>query len=122
MYLFGQYQFNNVAAGLIQINSCFLNVLAGVTTIAGGKSNIAGYRDGPSEDAKFSTDFDLMYVPSTCSLLVVDRGNAALRQIALNQEDCDTDYSSIAMSGGVHVVYSCSTLLSCVFIIVHDST
>ncbi|KAF2314412.1 hypothetical protein GH714_026180 [Hevea brasiliensis] len=33
---------------------------AGVTTIAGGKSNIAGYRDGPSEDAKFSTDFDVI--------------------------------------------------------------
>ncbi|KAL0857541.1 hypothetical protein Bca101_062695 [Brassica carinata] len=31
---------------------------SGVTTIAGGKSNVAGYRDGPSEDAKFSNDFD----------------------------------------------------------------
>ncbi|KAJ1441635.1 Six-bladed beta-propeller, TolB-like [Sesbania bispinosa] len=35
---------------------------AGVTTIAGGKSNVAGYRDGPSEDAKFSNDFDVVYV------------------------------------------------------------
>ncbi|KAK1439653.1 hypothetical protein QVD17_05473 [Tagetes erecta] len=61
----------------------------GVTTIAGGKSNVAGYRDGPSEDAQFSTDFDVIYVRPTCSLLVVDRGNAALRQISLNQEDCD---------------------------------
>lgn len=75
-----------------------------MTTIAGGKSNVAGYRDGPSEDAKFSTDFDVVYVPSTCSLLVVDRGNAALRQISLNQEDCDANYSSISVSGGLHVI------------------
>ncbi|KAG2681644.1 hypothetical protein I3760_11G153900 [Carya illinoinensis] len=69
---------------------------AGVTTIAGGKSNVAGYSDGPSEDAKFSNDFDVVYVRPTCSLLVVDRGNAALRQISLNQEDCDYQYSSIS--------------------------
>lgn len=74
-------------------------LFSGVTTIAGGKSNIAGYRDGPSEDAKFSTDFDVLYVHSTCSLLVVDRGNAALRQISLNQEDCDYQSSSITATG-----------------------
>ncbi|KAK9132180.1 hypothetical protein Scep_011708 [Stephania cephalantha] len=68
----------------------------GVTTIAGGKSNVAGYRDGPSEDAKFSSDFDVVYVGRTCSLLVVDRGNAAIRQIALNEEDCDFQHSSIS--------------------------
>ncbi|KAG0463995.1 hypothetical protein HPP92_020064 [Vanilla planifolia] len=71
---------------------------SGVTTIAGGKSIVAGYRDGPSEDAKFSNDFDLLYVASTCSLLVVDRGNAALRQISLHQEDCDHHYTSISTS------------------------
>lgn len=76
----------------------------GVTTIAGGKSNIPGYRDGPSEDAKFSTDFDVVYVPSTCSLLVVDRGNAALRQISLNVEDCENDYSSISISDILMVI------------------
>lgn len=69
---------------------------AGVTTIAGGKSNVAGYRDGPSEDAKFSNDFDVVYIRPTCSLLVVDRGNAALRQISLSEEDCDYQYSSIS--------------------------
>ncbi|OAY28822.1 uncharacterized protein LOC110600830 [Manihot esculenta] len=77
---------------------------SGVTTIAGGKSNIAGYRDGPSEDAKFSTDFDVVYVHSTCSLLVVDRGNAALRQISLNQEDCDYQSSSITATDLLMVV------------------
>ncbi|EOA30414.1 hypothetical protein CARUB_v10013540mg [Capsella rubella] len=70
---------------------------SGVTTIAGGKSNIAGYRDGPSEDAKFSNDFDIVYVRPTCSLLVIDRGNAALRQISLSEEDCHyQDDSSIS--------------------------
>ncbi|KAF2286133.1 hypothetical protein GH714_010755 [Hevea brasiliensis] len=77
---------------------------AGVTTIAGGKSNIAGYRDGPSEDAEFSTDFDVVYVHSTCSLLVVDRGNAALRQISLNQEDCDYESSSITATDLLMVI------------------
>ncbi|URE14289.1 NHL repeat [Musa troglodytarum] len=77
---------------------------AGVTTIAGGKSNIAGYRDGPSEDAKFSTDFDVVYVGRTCSLLVVDRGNAALRQISLQQEDCEYQYSSVSTSDIIMVI------------------
>lgn len=72
---------------------------AGVTTIAGGNSDVAGYRDGPSEDAKFSNDFDIVYVGTTCSLLVIDRGNAALRQISLQQQDCDYQYNSISMSG-----------------------
>lgn len=71
----------------------------GVTTIAGGKSNVAGYRDGPSEDAKFSNDFDVVYVRPTCSLLVIDRGNAALRQIILDQDDCDYQSSSISSTG-----------------------
>lgn len=70
-----------------------------MATIAGGKSNVAGYRDGPSEDAKFSADFDIVYVARTCSLLVVDRGNAALRQISLQQEDCEHQYNSISTSG-----------------------
>ncbi|KAL5732282.1 hypothetical protein ACHQM5_004925 [Ranunculus cassubicifolius] len=77
---------------------------AGVTTIAGGKSNIAGYRDGPSEDAKFSNDFDVVYVGRTCSLLVVDRGNAALRQISLNQEDCDNHHSSVTSTDIIMVI------------------
>ncbi|GMP65988.1 hypothetical protein CsSME_00026540 [Camellia sinensis var. sinensis] len=76
----------------------------GVTTIAGGKSNVAGYRDGPSEGAMFSTDFDVIYVRPTCSLLVVDRGNAALRQISLNQEDCDYQYNSISSTEVIMVI------------------
>lgn len=74
-------------------------MFVGVTTIAGGKSNVAGFRDGPSEDAKFSNDFDVVYVRPTCSLLVIDRGNAALRQISLNQDDCEYQYNSISPTG-----------------------
>ncbi|KAL0281729.1 UNVERIFIED_CONTAM: hypothetical protein Sradi_7292600 [Sesamum radiatum] len=81
---------------------------AGVTTIAGGKSNVAGYRDGPSEDAKFSNDFDVIYVRPTCSLLVIDRGNAALRQISLNKEDCDYENSSVSPTD----LYGCWCYLS----------
>ncbi|CAA7024952.1 unnamed protein product [Microthlaspi erraticum] len=75
-----------------------------VTTIAGGKSNVAGYRDGPSEDAKFSNDFDVVYVRPTCSLLVIDRGNAALRQISLSEEDCEHHSSSISSTDILLVV------------------
>ncbi|XP_008451750.2 uncharacterized protein LOC103492945 isoform X3 [Cucumis melo] len=77
---------------------------AGVTTIAGGKSNVVGYRDGPGEDAKFSNDFDVMYVRSTCSLLVIDRGNAAIRQISLNLEDCEYQDSSISNSDVLMII------------------
>ncbi|XP_051121079.1 uncharacterized protein LOC127244547 [Andrographis paniculata] len=61
----------------------------GVVTIAGGKSGRGGgHIDGPSEDAKFSDDFDVVYVGSSCSLLVIDRGNQAIREIQLREDDC----------------------------------
>ncbi|KAK8673531.1 hypothetical protein V6N13_111860 [Hibiscus sabdariffa] len=67
---------------------------SGVTTIAGGGkwSRGGGHVDGPSEDAKFSNDFDLVYIGSSCSLLVVDRGNQAIREIQLNDDDCSYKY------------------------------
>ncbi|XP_050225178.1 uncharacterized protein LOC126674731 [Mercurialis annua] len=62
----------------------------GVTTIAGGKWSRGGVHvDGPSEDAKFSNDFDVAYVGSSCSLLVIDRGNQAIREIQLHEDDCN---------------------------------
>ncbi|XVE85038.1 hypothetical protein DITRI_Ditri17bG0060400 [Diplodiscus trichospermus] len=68
---------------------------AGVTTIAGGKwSRGGGHIDGPSEDAKFSNDFDVVYVGSSCSLLVIDRGNRAIREIQLHFDDCAYQYGS----------------------------
>ncbi|KAF3503641.1 hypothetical protein F2Q69_00044833 [Brassica cretica] len=47
---------------------------AGVSTIATG--------------GRFSDDFDLIYVSSTCSLLVIDRGNQVIREIQLHDHDC----------------------------------
>ncbi|XP_010460168.1 PREDICTED: uncharacterized protein LOC104741087 [Camelina sativa] len=68
---------------------------AGVTTIAGGKmARGGGHVDGPSEDAKFSNDFDVVYLGSSCSLLVIDRGNQAIREIQLNFDDCADQYGS----------------------------
>lgn len=62
---------------------------AGVVTIAGGTwARGGGHVDGPSEDAKFSNDFDVVYIGSSCSLLVVDRGNQAIREIQLHDDDC----------------------------------
>lgn len=62
---------------------------AGITTIAGGKWGHGGaHMDGASEDASFSDDFDLIYVRSSCSLLVTDRGNQAIREIQLHEADC----------------------------------
>ncbi|PKA67282.1 hypothetical protein AXF42_Ash004775 [Apostasia shenzhenica] len=66
----------------------------GVTTIAGGKWNKGGHMDGPSEDAKFSNDFEVVYIASSCSLLVVDRGNQAIREIQLHFEDCAYHYET----------------------------
>lgn len=66
---------------------------SGVVTIAGGKwSRGGGHVDGPCEDAKFSDDFDVVYVGSSCSLLIVDRGNQAIREIQLHDDDCSYHY------------------------------
>ncbi|MCL7032015.1 hypothetical protein MKW94_015946 [Papaver nudicaule] len=67
----------------------------GVTTIAGGNwGRGGGHVDGPSEDAKFSTDFDVFYVGSSCSLLVIDRANQAIREIQLQDDDCANEYET----------------------------
>ncbi|XP_062195204.1 uncharacterized protein LOC133898500 isoform X2 [Phragmites australis] len=57
-------------------------------TIAGGHSSGWGHRDGPAQNATFSQDFELVYVPKICALLVADRGNRMIRQINLKPEDC----------------------------------
>ncbi|XP_038994138.1 uncharacterized protein LOC120118066 [Hibiscus syriacus] len=68
---------------------------AGVTTVAGGKwTHGGGHADGPGEDAKFSNDFDVVYVGSSCSLLVIDRGNRAIREIQLRFDDCAYRYGN----------------------------
>ncbi|XP_042447776.1 uncharacterized protein LOC122032535 isoform X1 [Zingiber officinale] len=72
----------------------------GVTTIAGGKwGGRVAHSDGASEDAKFSTDFEVVYVASSCSLLVVDRGDQAIREVQLNVDDCAYQYETGFPSG-----------------------
>ncbi|KAL6911426.1 hypothetical protein ACP4OV_000231 [Aristida adscensionis] len=66
----------------------------GVTTIAGGKTGRGGHVDGPSDEAKFSTDFEVRYIGSSCSLLVIDRGNQAIREIQLHFDDCVYQYEA----------------------------
>ncbi|KAI7725351.1 hypothetical protein M8C21_029699, partial [Ambrosia artemisiifolia] len=76
----------------------------GVTTIAGGGRKV-GHVDGPSEDAKFSNDFDVLYLGSSCSLLVIDRGNQAIREIQLPFDDCAYQYGSgFPMAMGIAVL------------------
>ncbi|KAE8774905.1 hypothetical protein D1007_52638 [Hordeum vulgare] len=58
------------------------------TTIAGAYSAGTGHRDEPAQNATFSADFELIYVPQICALLVADRGNRLIRQIKLKPEDC----------------------------------
>ena len=70
------------------------NLHVGVTTIAGGKWGRGSHVDGASEDAKFSNDFDVLYIGSSCSLLVIDRGNQAIREIQLHFDDCAYQYGS----------------------------
>ncbi|XP_024974140.1 uncharacterized protein LOC112512421 [Cynara cardunculus var. scolymus] len=61
----------------------------GVVTIAGGNwVRGSHYIDGASDSVKFSNDFDVQYVASSCSILVVDRGNQAIREIQLHDDDC----------------------------------
>ncbi|KAJ7953647.1 NHL repeat [Quillaja saponaria] len=68
---------------------------SGVTTIAGGKlGRGGGHVDGPSEEAKFSNDFDVLYIGSSCSLLIIDRGNRAIREMQLHFDDCAYQYGS----------------------------
>lgn len=68
--------------------------------------------DGPSEDARFSNDFDVFYVGITCSLLVVDRGNQAIREIQLRQNDCSPeDVGSFHL--GIHSTIPCPRSYDC---------
>lgn len=81
---------------------------SGVVTIAGGKrSRGGGHVDGPSEDAKFSDDFEVVYAGSTCSLLVVDRGNQAIREIQLRDDDCSYEYDENSHIGAAVLVAAC---------------
>ncbi|KFK44463.1 hypothetical protein AALP_AA1G259600 [Arabis alpina] len=82
-----------------------------VTTIAGGISNEYGHRDGPAQNATFSNDFDITFVPQRCCLLVSDHGNERVRQINLKEEDClESSHSNL----GTYSLWSIGIALSCV--------
>ncbi|KAL5682478.1 hypothetical protein ACJX0J_008863, partial [Zea mays] len=52
------------------------------------KNSRGGQVDGPSDEAKSSTDFEVCYyIGSSCSLLVIDRGNQTIREIQLHFDD-----------------------------------
>ncbi|XP_028754419.1 uncharacterized protein LOC114713909 isoform X2 [Neltuma alba] len=68
---------------------------SGVTTIAGGFSREKGRKDGPAQNATFSDDYELAFIPSRCLLLVSDHGNRLVRQINLKKEDCTPPQSGL---------------------------
>ncbi|KAM7461241.1 hypothetical protein LguiA_029362 [Lonicera macranthoides] len=68
---------------------------SGVTTIAGGYSQIPGHADGPAQNATFSDDFALAFIPERCALMISDHGNKLIRQINLKVEDCATSSQSV---------------------------
>lgn len=47
----------------------------------------------------FSNDFEVVYIDSSCSLLVVDRGNQAIREIQLHFDDCAYQYGTVLPPG-----------------------
>ncbi|KAJ3679079.1 hypothetical protein LUZ60_017090 [Juncus effusus] len=63
----------------------------GITTIA-------------CEEAKLSNDFEVVYASSSCSLLIVDRGNQNVREIFLSDDDCAFQYISSDFPFGVLVI------------------
>ncbi|KAG0465287.1 hypothetical protein HPP92_019451 [Vanilla planifolia] len=73
------------------------------TTIAGNNSSKPGHADGPGQNATFSEDFDLVYMPKMCALLISDRGNRIIRQMNLKPEDCIEKTQSSKGLGVIHV-------------------
>lgn len=82
---------------------------SGVTTIAGGYSKGVGHKDGPAQNATFSSDFEVAFDPEECALLISDHGNQLVRQIGLKQEDCARGSQSVTfwVLGGGGLVFSC---------------
>ncbi|KAL2519510.1 NHL domain-containing protein [Abeliophyllum distichum] len=85
---------------------------SGVTTIAGGYSHKIGHDDGPTRNASFSSDFELVFIPKKCALMVSDRGNKLIRQINLKSEDC-TAHSGSGL--GMSSAWLLGVGLSCLF-------
>lgn len=107
--------------GLVSVLQCLCCLAAdmssGVTTIAGGYSKKEGHVDGPAQNASFSSDFGLTFVPHICGLLIADHGNQLIRQINLKPEDCSK--SSQSGSGMFWVTVFTPLLISCMSFWVH---
>ncbi|KAI3987639.1 hypothetical protein MKX01_007105, partial [Papaver californicum] len=65
-----------------------------VVTIAGGYSRKPGRADGPAQNASFSEDFELFFVPKLCALLIADHGSRLVRQLSQKPNDCTFDSQS----------------------------
>ncbi|CAA3022967.1 Hypothetical predicted protein [Olea europaea subsp. europaea] len=85
---------------------------SGVTTIAGGYSQKPGHADGPARNASFSADFELVFVPQRCALMVSDHGNRLIRQINLKAEDC-TSHSGSGLGASSAWLLALGVGLSC---------
>lgn len=89
--MFGEFAASFHECDIILLNQFYRfthDMSLGVTTIAGGYSKKMGNNDGPAQNATFSDDFDLTFVPGICALLISDHGNQLVRQINLKAEDC----------------------------------
>ncbi|XP_004509842.1 uncharacterized protein [Cicer arietinum] len=82
----------------------------GVTTIAGGSSEKLSIKDGPAQNASFSNDFELTFIPGLCALLVSDHMHQLVHQINLKEEDCTLGSKS---GLGAVMVWTLGLGLSC---------
>ncbi|XP_065860990.1 uncharacterized protein [Euphorbia lathyris] len=95
---------------------------SGVTTIAGGYSRSTGNQDGPAQNATFSSDFEVAFVPQECALLISDHGNQLVRHIGLKPDDCATSsQSGLGMVSfwflGLGLIFSCLLGIAIGFVI-----
>ncbi|KMZ61158.1 hypothetical protein ZOSMA_54G00900 [Zostera marina] len=82
------------------------------TTIAGGYSGKTGKIDGPAQNTSFSSDFELVYIPGICALLISDRGNNLIRQLNLKPDDCRNEsYPGIGVSS-VSIIATLSSVVA----------
>ncbi|KAJ6290744.1 hypothetical protein OIU78_026485 [Salix suchowensis] len=85
---------------------------SGMTTTIVGNYSQTGRQDGPGKTATFSSDFEVLFVPQLCALLISDHGNQLLRQVDLKQEDCITGSRS---APGAVKFWVLGLVLSCLF-------
>ncbi|KAJ6960609.1 hypothetical protein NC653_038589 [Populus alba x Populus x berolinensis] len=85
---------------------------SGTTTTIAGNYSQTGRQDGPGNTATFSSDFEVLFVPQLCALLISDHGNQLLRQVDLKQEDCILGSQSAL---GAVKFWVLGLVLSCLF-------